>query len=101
MFKEPVHIYTNPAVFGEVVQIDGKDVNAIFDREYAPDNGFGFSIVNAEPRLTLADKDVPTDIQAACITVRGADYGVAAVDFDGTGVSVLQLKVKADDPPPY
>lgn len=101
MFNEPINVFTDPAVFGEVVQINGVDVHAIFDRAFAPDNGFGFSIVNAEPRLTLADKDVPTDIQAACITVRGVDYGVAAVDFDGTGVSVLQLKAKADDPPPY
>ena len=41
VFNEPLSVFTNPADFGETVMIDGKEVNAIFDREFMTDSGFG------------------------------------------------------------
>lgn len=90
MFKEPLAVFT--ADFGETVLIDGAPVRAIFDRDYAPDNAFGFAVANADPQLLAADADLPANIRQAIISVRGKTYTVAEVDADGTGMSTIQLR---------
>lgn len=101
MLNEPWDVYTDTAIFGEKVLIDGVAVNAIFDREYAADNAFGLAIANADPQLTIADKDLPPNIRDVEIVARGVAYAVAEIDFDGTGLSTIQLKAKNHDPRPY
>lgn len=101
MFNEPLGIYTDTAMFGEQVLIDGVVVNAIFDREYTADNAFGLAIANADPQLTIADKDLSPNIRNAEIVARGVAYAVAEIDFDGTGMSKIQLKAKNHDPRSY
>lgn len=101
MFNEPWGIYTDTAIFGEKVLIDGVAVNAIFDREYAADNAFGLTLANADPQLTVADKDLPPNIRDVEIVARGVVYVVAEVNFDGTGMSTIQLKAKNHDSRPY
>lgn len=99
MLKEDLAVFL--ADFGETVWIDGVAVNAIFDREYAADNAFGLAIANADPQLTLADKDLPPNIRDVEIVARGVAYVVAEIDFDGAGLSTIQLKAKNHDPRPY
>lgn len=99
MLKEDLAVFL--ADFGETVLIDGVAVQAIFDREYAADNAFGLAIANADPQLTVFDKDLPPNIRASVIVARDVSYTVAEVDFDGTGVSTIQLKAQNHDPRPY
>lgn len=99
MLKEDLAVFL--ADFGETVLIDGVAVQAIFDREYAADNAFGLAIANADPQLTVLDKDLPPNIRASVIVARDVSYTVAEVDFDGTGVSTIQLKAQNHDPRSY
>lgn len=99
MLKEDLAVFL--ADFGETVLIDGVAVQAIVDREYAADNAFGLAIANADPQLTIADKDLPPNIRDVEIVARGVAYAVAEIDFDGTGVSTIQLKAKNHDSRPY
>lgn len=99
-FSEPLGVYTALSVFGEPVQIGGKTVNAIFDRAYVPDTGFGLLAANADPQLIVADADLPPDAADAPVVVRGRTYRVASIEFDGTGMSTVQLRAD-HDPPAY
>lgn len=101
MLQEPLDVFTDTAFFGETVLIDGVAVNAIFDRPYAADSAFGLPIGNADPQLTIADKHLPSNIREAVIVARGVAYTVAEVDFDGTGMSVIQLRKRQDETRPY
>lgn len=101
MFNEPLDIFTDISGFGEIVVIDGVEIRAIFDRESAPDNAFGLVVGNADPQLIVKDTDVPSDTANAVIVARGVAYSVASVSFDGTGMSVIQLKVQKHDSRPY
>ena len=97
MIKETWAIFTDVAGFGETVWIDGVAVSAIFDRESADDSGFGLTVSNADPQLIIADVDIPTDIMQAVIVARNVVYQASSVAFDGTGMSVIQLKRKNAD----
>lgn len=90
MFKENLSVYF--AEFGETVLINGQAVRAIFDREYADDDGFGFTVANTDPHITLADADIPADIRNAVIEARGQEYDTAEIAADGTGITVIQLR---------
>ena len=98
MFKEPFGVYTNPADFGETVYIDGVPVRAVVDREYLPDAAQGFAVANADPLIIAADADLPENLKSAVITVRGEAYTVAETEFDGTGITVVQLRKKHEKP---
>ena len=98
MFKEPFEVFTNTADFGETVLIDGVPVAVVFDREYLPDNGFGVAVGNADPQLIVADSKLPHNIKDATITARGVVYSVAEIDYDGTGMTVIQLRKQHDKP---
>ena len=98
MFKEPFEVFTNTADFGETVLIDGVPVAVVFDREYLPNNGFGVVIGNADPQLIVADSKLPPNIKDATITARGVAYSVAEIDYDGSGMSVIQLRKQHDKP---
>lgn len=98
MFKEPLAVFTHPADFGEAVSIDGKTVNAIFDREAMTDSGFGIAVANADPQIVLAEDDLPEDVKSATVTARGKRYTVAETDFDGCGMVVVQLRAIHDKP---
>ena len=98
MLKERFDVFFNGAHFAEPVLINGKPVQAIVDREYAPDNAFGVTLANTDPQLVVADESLPADIHSAEITARGKLYAVAAVEQDGTGVTVIQLRVKHEKP---
>ena len=98
MFKEPFEVFTNTADFGETVLIDGVPVAVVFDREYLPNNGFGVVIGNADPQLIVADSKLPSNIKDATITARGVAYSVSEIDYDGSGMSVIQLRKQHDKP---
>ena len=101
MFNEPLDIFTDISGFGEIVLIDGVEIRAIFDRESAPDTAFGLTLGNADPQLIVKDSDVPSDTANVVVVARGVAYSVASVAFDGTGMSVIQLKVQKHDSRPY
>ncbi len=98
MFNEPLNVFTNPADFGETVMIDGKEVNAIFDREAMMDSGFGVAVANADPQIIVTEDDLPEDVKSVVVTVRGKRYTVAETDFDGCGMVVVQLRAIHDKP---
>ena len=98
VFKEPLGVFTNPADFGETVMIDGKAVNAIFDREAMTDGGFGIAVANADPQIIVTEDDLPEDVKSVVVTVRGKRYTVAETDFDGCGMVVVQLRAIHDKP---
>ena len=101
MFNEPLDVFTDISGFGEIVLIDGVEISAIFDRESAPDTAFGLTLGNADPQLIVKDSDVPSDTANAVVVARGVAYSVVSVAFDGTGMSVIQLKVQKHDSRPY
>ena len=101
MFKEPVGVFTNPADFGETVQVGGVEVPAVFDREYAPDGAYGFGVSNADPQLIVAESSLPENTKSAVINVRGVEYTVAEIAADGTGMAVIQLRSRQNETPTY
>ena len=98
VFNEPLSVFTNPADFGETVMIGGKEVNAIFDREFITDSGFGVAVANADPQIIVTEDDLPEDVKSVVVTVRGKRYTVAETDFDGCGMVVVQLRAVHDKP---
>lgn len=103
MFKEPLAVYTNPADFGEPVQVDGKTVHAIVDREYLGDSLGALTAPNADPCFAAADADLPDHdtLRQAQIVLRGNTYSVAEIDFDGSGITVVQLRSNPGHAPDY
>ena len=95
VFNEPLSVFTNPADFGETVMIGGKEVNAIFDREFMTDS---VAVVNADPQIIVTEDDLPEDVKSVVVTVRGKRYTVAETDFDGCGMVVVQLRAVHDKP---
>lgn len=98
MFKEPFAVFTNTADFGEPVDIGGHSVNAIVDREYLAELGYGLTAANADPQIIVADRDLPPLEKYTVITVRKKAYTVAETIFDGTGMTVIQLRAKHETP---
>ncbi len=103
MFKEPLAVYTNPADFGEPVSVDGKTVYAIVDREYLADALGTLTAANADPCFAAADADLPPHdvLRQAQIELRGRRYAVAEIDFDGSGITVVQLRSEPGNAPDY
>lgn len=98
MVKEPLAVFTDPAFFGESVSIGGVSVNVIFDVAAVSDEGFGLAFANTDPKLLAVTADLPAGIAAAPVVARGREYSVASIEDDGTGMTVIQLRLKHDTP---
>lgn len=89
MFRQDLDIFF--AEFGAVVVKDGTDLElcGIFDNAFLQQVGFE----SRDPQLLMRDTDVATWQQQQLITVNGARYRVARREPDGTGLTLLQLRI--------
>ena len=74
--------------FGVAATVKGTAVTGIFDAAYTEE----FGMAGTGPVLRIASADVPTVAQGDAVAVGSANYTVAAVEPDGTGVTLLRLQ---------
>ena len=67
----------------------GQPFACIFDQAYAESLG----VSSSGPAATCLSADVETAAPGSVLTVHGNDYRVAAIEPDGTGVTVLRLHI--------
>jgi len=65
----------------------GQPFACLFDQAYAESLG----VSSSGPAATCLSDDVASAAPGSVLTVRGNDYRVAAIEPDGTGVTVLRL----------
>jgi hypothetical protein len=65
----------------------GQAITVFFDLAYAESLG----VSSSGPAATCLSDDVAAAQVGSVLTVKGADYRVAAIEPDGTGVTVLRL----------
>ena len=65
----------------------GQPFTVFFDQAYAESLG----VSSSGPAATCLSADIATAEVGSVLTVKGADYRVAAIEPDGTGVTVLRL----------
>jgi hypothetical protein len=65
----------------------GQPFQVIFDAAYLADLG----VSSSSPAVTCLSADVAAAHPGSVLTVKGVDYRVAAIEPDGTGVTVLRL----------
>jgi len=73
---------------GTPATVKGTAVTGIFDAAYTEE----FGMAGTGPVLRIASADVPTVAQGDAVAVGSANYTVAAVEPDGTGVTLLRLQ---------
>lgn len=73
---------------GTLATVKGTAVTGIFDASYTEE----FGMAGTGPVLRIASADVPTVAQGDAVAVGSANYTVAAVEPDGTGVTLLRLQ---------
>jgi hypothetical protein len=70
----------------------GESVPGIFDNDSSPVS-IGFSDMQARsPRLACASDDVENVVDETPVLIGAVTYRVAALEPDGTGITVLELK---------
>jgi hypothetical protein len=73
---------------GVSATVKGTAVTGIFDAGYTEE----FGMAGTGPVLRIASADVPTVAQGDAVAVGSTNYTVAAVEPDGTGVTLLRLQ---------
>ena len=88
----------NRAVITRLSNVDallaGLPVQGIFDAEYL-EVDMGSGIQSSGPALTLPSANVPANSGGAAVTVNGKTYKVVESQPDGTGMTVLRLRLTA------
>lgn len=90
-FAEDLTPFLNTAEFADDAILDGVPVRGIFDRTYV-EAGAGMGMSSTAPAFTLPTVDVPAGPVGKSLTVNGVNYAIAAVEPDGTGVTLLILE---------
>lgn len=86
--------FMNPADFASQVTLAGVPVVGIFDAEYLLVD-LGSGIESSGPALTLPSANVPASVGGVAVLVNGKTYKVVESKPDGTGITVLRLRVGA------
>lgn len=87
-FTEDLSPFFNTDEFARTVTLKGVEVQAVFDNGYSAELGMD----GLGPRLTLASADCATVVQGDTAVIGSVNYTVAAVEPDGTGVTLLRLQ---------
>ena len=87
MFVEDKGVYFTD--FGEPAVIAGKSATVIFDNAFLA----SLDVESANPVCLCADEDVAGVAQGASVLLRGTSYKVAGVHPDGTGFTMLELRL--------
>ena len=93
-FVEDLSPFFSAAEFADDALLDGVAVLGIFDRAYVA-AGAGMGMSSSAPAFTLSSIDVPVSPVGLLLVHDGVNYGVAACEPDGTGVSILILELTA------
>lgn len=91
MFAEDLSPFFSTAEFAVDAILDGVAVRGIFDRKYI-DAGAGMGMASTAPAFTLASGAVPASPVGKLLTVNGENYAIAAIEPDGTGITLLILE---------
>lgn len=82
--------------WAETVYINGEDIKAIVDREVLIDEAVGRPIYSRNPTLHVRDKDVDNVELGDEVVVRDVNYKVTGYEPDGTGMTIIRIKVIDD-----
>ena len=79
--------------FAETATVNGEEVPIIFDRAYLEQEGGAVSYQGADPFVIGRTIDFEGVGQGDLIVARSTNYAVVTVEFDGTGLSTVQLRL--------
>jgi hypothetical protein len=88
-FAEDFATLFNTSDFATAATVGGVAVNGIFDNDYAVAMGFA---AGTSPVLLVASASVLSASVGTAVTLGAVSYTVAAVEPDGTGVTLLRLQ---------
>lgn len=88
MFTEDVSAYFNTDEFAVDATVGGVALRGIFDSAYAE----ALSMEGSGPVLRFATADKSNAAQGDAVVIGAASYTVAAVEPDGTGITLLRLQ---------
>lgn len=91
MFTEDLSPFFDVAGgFAQTATVGGSSFPVIFDKAYV--SALGGMVESTGPACMAKSSDVSSVVQGTTITIAAVAYTVTAVEPDGTGITVLQLR---------
>ena len=90
MFAEDISAFFSTSEHASAATLNGVAVQGIFENAYAQED-FGGSA--SQPVFTLATSAVPASVVGLVLVVNSISYKVVESMPDGTGVTMLRLRV--------
>ena len=75
--------------FGESCTIAGVAQIGIFDKAYQQQFGI---VAGNDPVLSIKDSALGSGVEGSTVVVRSTTYTIAAIEPDGTGITLLRLE---------
>lgn len=88
-FVEDMTVFLDTSDFAVAATVGGVAVPGIFDAAYAAALGYA---AGTSPQLLVASASVPSVAVGDAVVTGGASYTVAAIEPDGTGMTLLRLQ---------
>lgn len=87
-FTENFSNFINPDTPGYVLAVIlGNEIEAIFDKNYQA----SFEMNGNNPVMYVADSDLGAAEQGTSVVINSANYTIANIEPDGSGISIVQL----------
>jgi hypothetical protein len=83
--EDPAPFYAD---FGIAATVGGVSCTGLFDNGHAA----AFDVAGTAPSLLLPDSSAASAAHGTAVTVGGHSYTVAAIEPDGTGMTLLRLE---------